>query len=223
MARTTFTFSFDSRANFPILSKSMSNEPESNELKSGIEKALRISQLQTELAELTGKPVAEHTADNLPDDSPDAYLKHLDLLESGPMFPLADLLKENRNFTPVPPSRLSNPIDLSENLWLLLFTLASMRVFIYDTDHLSDEQLYHVLVEKVLRSDTVDMPVVAGWNCRFSICEFSDENKRLPECYLHYYADEEFRAEWDEEIPPKEELPYDRDRFLPEFIPQQKR
>ncbi|MBC2603407.1 hypothetical protein [Puniceicoccus vermicola] len=199
------------------------SEPDSPELASGIVKALRIVQLQMELAELTGKPIAEHTAEDLPDDSPDAHLQHLENIESGPQFPLADLLKEHRNFTPAPLSRLSNPIDLSENLWLLLFTLASMRVFIYDTDHLSDEELYRTLVEKVLRSNTVDLPVSAGWNCRFSICEFSDEDTDLPECYLRYYADEEFRSEWIEDIPPKEDLPYDRDRFLPNIVPQLER
>jgi len=187
-----------------------------------VDRALRIGQLRAELAELTGKPVAEHTADNPPDDDPEAFFRHMENLESGPTFPLADLLKDERNFAPAPPDRLTDPIDLHENLWLLLYALASMRVFLYGTDHLSDEALYRLLVDHVLRSETVDMPVSAGWNCRFDLTEFADAGKPFPETYLRYYADETMRQQWaqdfpDDPIPPHEDPPYDRDAYLPTF------
>jgi hypothetical protein len=42
------------------------------------------------------------------------------------------------------------------------------------------------------------------------------------ETYLRYYADEETRERWAREfgcvLPPKEKLPYDRDRLLPPHV-----
>ena len=187
-----------------------------------VERALRIGRLRAELAELTGEPVAEHTADSPQEDDPEAMLKHMEALENGPLYPLADILKEQRNFTPAPPARLENPVDIHENLWLLLHALASMRVFVEDTNHLSDAELYEVLVERMLRSEIASVPVSSGWNCRFSICELCDERRTMPECWLRYYADDTQRAELadqfpGEAIPPKEPQPYDRDDFLPTF------
>ncbi len=192
------------------------SDPES----AAVERALRISELRAEMAALTGQPVAEYSADSPTSSREELFFAHIEAIESGPTMPLVDLLKERRNFTPVPPDRLDHPIDISENLWLLLYALASMRVFIYDTNHLSDSELYELLVNNVLQGPATILPNGAYWNSRISICEVCDEGRSIPLCYLRYYAEEAVRQDWANDfpelhLPPKEIPPYDRDHFLP--------
>lgn len=198
----------------------MADEPYLPDDDAAITRALRIAELKAELAMLTGEPISQHLAEDADDDDSDRMIEDLEAIESGPEMPLYDILQQRRNFTPVPLARLTHPIDLSENLWLLLYALASIRVFIHDTNHLSDQELYAVLENKVLRNATTVLPEGSGWNCRFSICEITDENDMHQSCYLRYYADEATRSMFadddsDTPLPPKEDPPYDRDDYLP--------
>lgn len=184
-----------------------------------IEKALRIAELQAELADLTGEPIRRHLAEDEPDDSFEAWKRGVDAIESGPSMPLCDILQQQRNFTPTPLAHLEDSGTLSEELWLLIYALASMRVFLDDTNHLSDRELYERLLNKLLLEDSILIPEGSGWNCRFSVCDLSDQYQ---DCYLRYYADEATRswhaAEFPETVlPPKEDPPYDRDTYLPGF------
>jgi hypothetical protein len=190
-----------------------------NEADAAITKALRIAELQAELASLTGEPISRHLAEDADDES-DRMIEDLEAIESGLEMPLYDILQQRRNFTPVPLARLKHPIDVGENLWLLLYALASIRVFIYDTNHLSDDELYAVLLHKALTDSTTILPEGSGWNCRISICEITDSHDPHQSCYLRFYADEETRqwiaAEYpDNPMPAKEEPPFERDFYLP--------
>lgn len=200
----------------------MSDENKKSAGEAAIEKALRVAELQAELASLTGEPIHRHLAEDSCHDPLASWQAGLEAIESGPMMPLYDILQLRRKFTPTPLELIEDAGVLFEELWLLIYTLASMRVFIEDTNHLSDRELYALLLNKLLPEGSTLMPEASGWNCRFSACDLSDAGDQDLGCYLRYYGDEETRewhaAEYPEAgLPPKEAPPYDRDAYLPGF------
>lgn len=109
--------------------------------------------------------------------------------------------------------------QLSVKLWEVIRGLAMLRMFLYNTDHLSDRELYEDLWHDLLREESPAMPIDAdsAWHLDLLDYESTEDN----DIYLRYYADEETRQCWakdwpDDVIPPHETPPYDRDQYLPE-------
>jgi len=96
----------------------MSDENPAPEEDAAINKALRVSKLQVELATLTDEPISSYLDEEIGEC--DHWAEDMDALESGATMPLSDILQRRRNFTPAPLSKLKHPIDVSESLWLLL-------------------------------------------------------------------------------------------------------
>ncbi|MFO1498186.1 MAG: hypothetical protein U1G07_07305 [Verrucomicrobiota bacterium] len=110
--------------------------------------------------------------------------------------------------------------ELAAELWRLIEALARRRQYLEWTDHLSDRELYTLLVARVLEEETEVLPPEAEWNCHISIDEYGGPGEEDgTNVYLRYYADEGTRADWVKqfpgEIPVHREPPYDRDRLLP--------
>lgn len=113
------------------------------------------------------------------------------------------------------------PLDdrqLAAKLWEVIGALARMRVFLSQTDHLSDRELYALLWGDILREPVKSLPLdeSSAWHIDI-LSGGGEEDTRL---YMKYYADEETRWRWlsdfpDDEMPPHEEPPYERDRYLP--------
>lgn len=105
---------------------------------------------------------------------------------------------------------------LHKKLWEVIEAMAAIGLYVESTDHMSDRELYRYLVSDALREETFlsDDPASA-WHLS-PIGGGSEEDNEI---YLRYYADDERRADWKkdfgEPIPPKEPLPFDRDRLLP--------
>ena len=116
-----------------------------------------------------------------------------------------------------PPSELPDEA-LTLKLWEIIHGLATLGVFLDFTDHLSDRALYEDLQGRILPDEMDPLGTEHGATWHVSIIGgWSEEDTRV---YLKYYANEDDRRRWqaewpDYEMPPHEDLPYDRDRQLP--------
>lgn len=119
-----------------------------------------------------------------------------------------------------PPEQLDDNL-LTAKLWEVVHALARMNVYLSQTDHWSDRELYDRLWHETLREFTPDFPPGSGWNCHIDfLSSGSDDDNFL---YLKYYANEEERRRWsqdwpDDVIPPREKPVYDRDVKLPKAL-----
>jgi hypothetical protein len=116
----------------------------------------------------------------------------------------------------IPPAELDDS-NLHAKLQELLQTLAEMRCFLHDTDHLSDRELYTWLWTDGLREETPDLSRLGGAWHTSPIGSGNDEDTAI---FLKYYASEKERCRWkadfpNDPLPPHSALPYDRDRSLP--------
>jgi hypothetical protein len=110
-------------------------------------------------------------------------------------------------------------VRLTAKLWEVLEALARLRIFLSQTDHLSDRELYTLLWRELLREPVKDMPLdeSSAWHIDLT-GSGSEEDTYL---YLKYYADEETRRRWAadfpaDEMPEHAAPPLDRDRYLPQ-------
>jgi hypothetical protein len=109
---------------------------------------------------------------------------------------------------------------LSGRLWELLYATAARRFFFCFTNHLSDREFYTLLWEQWLDEPTADIPLEAETNTTTIVSEFNAAGMTHEEINLRYYLDEDEKSFWLEDepnfiFPPHQELPHDRDRFLP--------
>mgnify|MGYP001266111019 CR=1 FL=1 len=125
--------------------------------------------------------------------------------------------------------QLRNPDDMDDDeltdlLWKIIESMATRNTFFYQTDHLSEREFYERLYYEVLHEPAKDYAAVldpeeltgpGAWVQTIDMCDDGDL-----ETYWRYYADDETRERHAEQfpdmtMPPREEPPYDRDRFLP--------
>ncbi len=124
---------------------------------------------------------------------------------------------ENAGVSLPPPDSLKDE-ELAAKLQEVIQKLALLHVFIEQTDHLSDRELYTHLWTDSLREETPALPLIANSAYHIQLLgSGSEEDTRL---YLKYYADDTWRRQWQKDfpgdpIPAHEDPPYDRDRLLP--------
>lgn len=107
--------------------------------------------------------------------------------------------------------------DIRTKVWEVLAGLATLRVFLDQTDHLTDRELYAKLWHDVLREEVPAIDEI-GFNSHVDLAMSSDDGHS--NLYLKYYADEKAREWWrkdfpDVVIPPHEEPPFNRDWLVP--------
>lgn len=107
--------------------------------------------------------------------------------------------------------------EISGKLWEVIEGLAKRRVYLDQTDHLNDRELYAKLWYDLLREETPAIDEV-GFNTQIALLMTgSDEDTYL---YLKHYADEKAREFWrkdwpDLHIPLHEDPQFNRDVLLP--------
>lgn len=148
---------------------------------------------------------------------PDGFPEFIDPVEDCPERPPREILARY-GYEPLPPSELTDQ-QLPGRLWELLYAAAARRFFFSHTNHLSDRELYTLLWEQWLDEPTEDIPLEAETNSHLILCQLNARGMTPEEISLRYYDTEEDRASWHHEfgepLPPRENPPYDRDRFLP--------
>ncbi|HEY2117136.1 MAG TPA: hypothetical protein VGJ51_18700 [Candidatus Angelobacter sp.] len=180
----------------------------------------RIEALKRRAEELSGGQMKADMLDDYPSELPEeveeGFWKHVVDYEEAPWTTNFQQLENAGVSLPAPDSLKDE--ELTTKLGEIIQKLALLRVFISQTDHLSDRELYTHLWTNSLREETKAMAMVAGsaWHIEL-LGSYSEEDMQL---YLKYYADEDWRRQWhkdwpDDPIPAHEDPPYDRDRLLP--------
>jgi hypothetical protein len=150
------------------------------------------------------------------DDLHDQFLKYVAAYEEREPTTLFDLLPESGIALP-PPEELSDE-EIGRKLWEVIRGLSVCGVFLHNTNHVSDRELYIYLWSEALREPAVLMPENPDYSCHLDpIGSGSTEDTHL---YMKYYATEEMRRQWlkdwpDDRLPDPEKPPFDRDSRLP--------
>jgi hypothetical protein len=112
-----------------------------------------------------------------------------------------------------------NSTQLSKKLRVVIQSMSLLSVFLYNTDHLSDRQLYEVLWHDLLREE--GYIECLSPNSAYDIDIIGSGSEEDFFIFLKYYADEKERTQSardfpQENFPAHEHRPYDRDRHLPQ-------
>jgi hypothetical protein len=176
----------------------------------------RIEDLKRRAEELCGGQMETGTLDDVPAEIEESFWKHVVDYEEAPWTTHFQQLENAGVSLPIPDSL--NDQELTAKLWEVIQKLALLRVFIEQTDHLSDRELYTHLWTDSLREETKAFSLAAhsAWHIQM-LGSGSEEDAQL---YLKYYADDAWRQQWHEDwpndlIPAHEDPRYDRDRLLP--------
>jgi hypothetical protein len=102
-----------------------------------------------------------------------------------------------------------NDADLHTILWDIIHKLYEKRIVLEFTDHLSDRELYTLIVRDILPSR--EKMIESGTNYLHWDCGRGCGD---PEVWLRYYATEEERQDWAQTyrqpLPPQSEPPHSR-------------
>jgi hypothetical protein len=176
----------------------------------------RIEDLKRRAEELCGGQMEVGTLDDCSAETEEAFWQQLVNYEEAPWTTNFEQLEKAGVLLP-PPDSLKDD-ELTAKLWEVIQKLALLHVFIEQTDHLSDRELYTHLWTDSLREETKALPMAANFACHLQMLGSGSEEDNL--LYLKYYADDASRQQWQEDfpgdpIPRHEDPPYDRDRVLP--------
>ena len=184
--------------------------------KDGDDREKSIENLKRRAEELGAGQMEVDNLDDCPAETEEAFWKQVVDYEEAPWTTHFQQL-ENAGVALPSPDSLTDE-QLTAKLWEVIQKLALIHVFIEQTDHLSDRELYTHLWTDSLREETKAFPLAANSACHIQMLGSGSEEDNL--LYLKYYADDAERRRWHEDfpsdpIPTHEHLPYDRDRALP--------
>ena len=177
----------------------------------------RIKDLKKRAEELSaGQMKVSDPLDDYPEEVEEDFWNYIVNYEEAPWTTHLQQLEDAGVSFPAPDSL--NDKELTEKLWELIQKLALLHVFLDQTDHLSDRELYTYLVNDCLRQETKAMPLAANFACHIQLLSTGSEEDNF--LYLKYYADDDWRKQWhkdwpEDPMPAYEDPPYDRDRRLP--------
>jgi len=181
------------------------------------EREKRIAELKRQAEELAGGEMSAGHGEGTSPEIEEGFWKHVVDYEKAPWTTNFKQLEEAGIQLPAPDTL--NDEQITKKLWEVINALALLRVFLEQTDHLSDRELYAELWSDMLREEVKAMPPDPDGAWHLSpLGGCSDEDIQLD---MKYYADDEWRRQWQEDfpdfvMPEHEDPPYDRDRLLPQ-------
>lgn len=178
----------------------------------GDDQETRIAKLRRELEKLGGSTV---TLEAMPADMEEQFLRHVLEYERAEEISLLQHL-ENAGLEIPAPDQLDQTA-LTAKLDEMIQRMATLGVYLLNTNHLNDRELYEYLYHNALREDAVLFPENPSYAYMIDLTG-SDEDTQT---YLKYYADEEHRKQWardwpDDPLPQHEDPPFNRDSSLPQ-------
>jgi hypothetical protein len=172
-----------------------------------VDQLLLNARLRDELEPFLDESVEVLACKQLPTSDENEFLASMLAWERAPSLPISQWFSPP--LTLLPPERLSDE-QLHAELHHVIDKLASRRIYLELTDHLSDRQLYCLIARDILPSHEkmVDLPTnYLNWRCLDADLD--------PETWLAYYATEDEREAWSAEtfqsLPPMIPPPYPRD------------
>ncbi len=175
----------------------------------------RIESLRKQIEETAGEAVS-FGSDDCPPELQEKFLESVLAFEHGDHPPLFDALVDGGMTLPSPDEL--GDAQLNKKLWEVIQGLSLLGVFLHNTDHLSDRELYEHLWHDSLREGSFIKPGNPNYACHLDVIGSGSEEDHL--IYLRYFADEDERRDWASqyprhEMPDHEEKPFDRDARLP--------
>lgn len=176
-----------------------------------IELLMQNARLRDELEPYLDDSLLVIDFEQLPTAEENAYLSSLLAWERAPVLPIAEWFEPRLQ---LPRHETMDDDDLRVELYRVIERLAEQRIVLDMTGHLSDRQLYCLIVRDILPAQEKRVGLAASvlrWQC---LDPLHDE-----ESWLRFYATVEERADWAEQtglrLPPRESLPFPRQ--LPNF------
>jgi len=182
-----------------------------------VEREKRIAELKRQAEELTGGKMDDGKMEDTPPEVEEGFWQYVVDYEKAPWTTNFKQLEEAGIELPAPETL--NDEQLTKKLWEVIHGLALLRVFLSETDHMSDRELYTELWSDMLLEEVKAMPPdPAGAYHLSPLGGCSDEDIQLQ---MKYYADDKWREQLQKEFPDfvmpgHEDPPYDRDRLLPQ-------
>ena len=183
---------------------------------------IRINELKERIKEVAGEETRFDKDEKMPPEVEEQFLEQVLAYEEAPRTDGHKQLEKAGLKLPAPETLKDS--ELPGLIMEIVRRMAARRMYLTNTNHLSERELYARLYHDVLKEEMPEMPELpagaggGGW-CYDMIGSGSDEDN---ETYLRYYADEETRKSWQEDypkekMPPHEKPPYDRDRHFPQM------
>jgi hypothetical protein len=181
-----------------------------------IDREIRLNEAWHEADEMAREQVEKQGVTGEAADSAIETWRNLYVYDTAPDTSQHEILRAEG--IDLPPADELDDAALTAKLWEVIHALAARQTFLHNTDHLSDRELYSYLLNECFHEITKDIPAGTGWIHGIDILgSYGEEETEL---HHRFYADDETRARWLEQfpndnMPPKEKPPYDRDRHLP--------
>ena len=173
---------------------------------SDIDLLLRNARLRNEIEPYLDESVLIVDLDRMPTDRENEYLESMLAWERAPVLPIAQWFEPE---LVLPPHDQLDDDTLKQQLHQVIGRLYEKNIILDFTDHLSDRQLYCLIVRDILPAEEKRLSLNASairWQC---IDPAVDE-----ESWLRFYATEDDRRAWHDEtglrLPPRERLPFPR-------------
>ncbi len=171
-----------------------------------VEQIMLNAQLRDELEPFLDESVRVVEMRGMPTSQENEYLASMLAWERAPVLPIADWFEPRLELPP--PDSLEEK-SLSELLSATINTLYQKHIVLDFTDHLSDYELYCLILRDILPSPEKKLNLTSTylhWHC----LDPTDD----PDTWLRFYASDEERLGWAEEtdtvLPPAEQPPFRR-------------